>query len=450
MREYRTLTVFGLSLLGALFAISVSVPRAGVVAIDPGPRPPSPDIGSPLPGLSQANLNLFLAGQESIQEIDSVQGTLPDTGLGLGPLFNMDSCGGCHNYPAPGGSSPPVNPQVAVATKAGATNTVPFFVVSSGPILHPFIKNNPDGSLGERIHVYTITGRVDAPGCSLTQPDFDALNAAGSLSFHIPLQLYGLGLVQTIADSTLSNNLASQSDEKQALGIGGHLGPMASGNIGRFTFKAQSSSLLRDSAGAYAGEVGVTNAIVRNENDQTPGCQFNQTPEDRGNPNARTAAGRLPDFAKIAEFATFLAPPTPAPATASSTAGQALFAQIGCALCHTPSLQTAKSSNPALSNKTANLYSDLALHKMGPGLADGIILNDAGGDEFRSTPLWGVGMRLFLLHDGRTTDMLQAILAHASPGNATYPASEANQVINAFNALSVEEQQNILDFLRSL
>src|SRR5262245_22077035 len=98
-----SLVVCSLVLLTAL--VPVSLPTADVVATDPGPRGGPPGAGGPLPGLSPAALQLFLAGQDTIQEIDSVRGTIPNTGLGLGPLFNMDSCGGCHAYPAPGGSS---------------------------------------------------------------------------------------------------------------------------------------------------------------------------------------------------------------------------------------------------------------------------------------------------------------------------------------------------------
>ncbi len=443
-RSPRALAVFAISLLTALLGIPGRVPMAGFVAVDPGSRTPSPsDVGGPLPELGQGEGALFMAGQETIQEIDSVQGTLPNTGFGLGPRFNMDSCGGCHNYPAPGGSSPPVNPQVAVATKAGATNTVPFFVASDGPIRHAFVLS------GGESHLYTITGRADAPGCVLAQPDFDALAAANNLAFHIPLQLYGLGLIEAIDDAALIANLDSNRARKQALGIGGHLGSPL-GKIGRFTFKAQGAELLPIAAGAYAGEVGVTNVLVPKENDQTPGCQFNQTPEDVGNPDAPNPVDRLSDFAKIAGFARYLAPPAPIPPTPSTLAGQILFARIGCALCHTPALQTGISPDPPLSGKTANLYSDLALHHMGPGLADGITAGNAGPDEFRTTPLWGVGLRLFLLHDGRTSDLLQAISAHASQGNATYPDSEANAVIATFNGLSEAQKQAVLDFLRSL
>jgi CxxC motif-containing protein (DUF1111 family) len=435
-------------LLTLWLAVLVRAPTADLVATDPGPRGGPPAAGGPVPGLNQAELALFVAGQDTIQEIDSVQGTIPDTGLGLGPRFNMDSCGGCHNYPAPGGTSPPVNPQVAVATKQGATNTVPFFVSLDGPIRHAFVKQNPDGGHGStRVHLYTVTGRVDAPGCVLEQPDFDALAADNDLVLHIPLQLYGLGFIEAIDTATIAANLASNSALKQALGIGGH--PGASG-LGRFGWKAQGPDLLLVAAGAYPGEVGVTNALVREENDQTPGCQFNSVPEDTGDPSSPNPVDRLPDFVKIAGFARLSAPPAPIPDTTSIASGRSLFGEIGCPLCHTPTLQTGRTAIAALSGKTANLYSDVALHRMGPGLADGLAPGNAGPDEFRTTPLWGLGQRLFLLHDGRTSNLLEAIAAHASQADANFPASEANAVTAAFDALSGPQKQDILNFLRAL
>jgi len=445
----RFLIVVSLAFLTALLAIPVSVPKAGLVATDPGPRGGPPGAGGPLPGLAQFSLQLFLAGQAAIQEVDSVQGTVPNTGLGLGPRFNMDSCGGCHNFPAPGGSSPPVNPQVAVATKQGATNTVPFFITVDGPIRRPFIKPSPDGSpSGGQTHLYTITGRVDAPGCVLAQPDFQALGAANKLAFHIPLPLYGDGLIEAIQTSTIVANLASNSALKHSLGIGGH--PGGPGGVGRFLWKGQATGLLLIAAGAYQDEVGVTNVLVSAENDPSPACQFNPLPEDRFDPNAANLIDALPDFVKIGAFASLSAPPAPIPDTPSIASGRALFAQIGCALCHTPSLRIGRSPVPALRGQTANLYSDLALHRMGPGLADGIAEGNAGPDEFRTAPLWGLGQRLFLLHDGRTRDLVEAINAHASPGNENHPSSEANAVIGAFNVLPEEQKQNILDFLRAL
>lgn len=104
----------------------------------------------------------------------------------------------------------------------------------------------------------------------------------------------------------------------------------------------------------------------------------------------------------------------------------------------------------ALSNKPVNLYSDLLLHRMGPGLADDIVQVQAGPDEFRTAPLWGLGQRLFFLHDGRTRDLIEAIQAHRSGSSQRFPASEANAVIDNFNRLGEAQKQDLLNFLRSL
>src|SRR6202035_4359888 len=146
------------------------------------------------------------------------------------------------------------------------------------------------------------------------------------------------------------------------------------------------------------------------------------------------------------------APAPPAPDTPSIVNGRAAFATTGCVLCHTQSFTTGKaiasgsSTRPslALSNQPVNLWSDLLVHHMGEGLADGITQGGAGPDEFRTAPLWGVGQRVFFLHDGRTTDLVKAIREHRSSG------SEANRVIEHFERLSVEEQQEVIDFLRAL
>jgi CxxC motif-containing protein (DUF1111 family) len=146
----------------------------------------------------------------------------------------------------------------------------------------------------------------------------------------------------------------------------------------------------------------------------------------------------------------FLAPPAPAPATPSTARGRDVFTEIGCALCHTPSMTTGRSSTAALSEKPVGLYSDLLLHRMGPRLADDIIQGLAGPDEFRTAPLWGLGQRIFFLHDGRTTDLIEAIEAHASKGNKPYPPSEANAVVARYRALGSDKKQDLLNFLRSL
>src|SRR5262249_48105973 len=136
--------------------------------------------------------------------------------------------------------------------------------------------------------------------------------------------------------------------------------------------------------------------------------------------------------------------PSTSATTATVSRGQQVFANVGCQACHTRSLTSGKSSVAALSNVTFQPYSDFAVHDMGDRLADGVSQGGAGGREFRTAPLWGVGPGIFCLHDGRTKDLEVAIAQHASRG------SEANQVIQNYNALSGSDQQALLNFLRSL
>jgi CxxC motif-containing protein (DUF1111 family) len=145
------------------------------------------------------------------------------------------------------------------------------------------------------------------------------------------------------------------------------------------------------------------------------------------------------------------APPSPAPDTESTRRGRDLFSKTGCAYCHTPTLMTAKAissgapgTSAALSNQPVHLYSDLLVHHMGRGLADGITQGGAGPDEFRTAPLWGVGQRIFFLHDGRTSNLIEAIKAHQSSH------SEANRVVEKFRRLKINEQQDVINFLRGL
>jgi CxxC motif-containing protein (DUF1111 family) len=144
--------------------------------------------------------------------------------------------------------------------------------------------------------------------------------------------------------------------------------------------------------------------------------------------------------------------PQPQPTSqqpADVAVGQSLFSSIGCASCHTPSLTTAKSSTAPLSKVVAHLYSDLALHHMGGCLADGLVQGQATGDMFRTAPLWGVGERRFFLHDGRATNIWNAVEDHLCGTQSPYGPSEANAVIGKFNALTAAQQQAVVDFLRS-
>jgi len=413
----------------------------------PGAGPGAPRAGRPLPGLSQEELAFFNEGVSRFLEIDSVSGTQPGaTGSGLGPRFNLNSCAGCHAFPAPGGSSPQLNPQIPMATNFGATNTIPAFIQQNGPVrVARFVKNSdgtPDGGVHD---LFVVTGRSDAAGCTIAQPDFATAAAQNNLSLRIPTPVFGAGLIEAIMDSTILANKSANAQLKAQLGIAGHENRNANdGTITRFGWKAQNKSLEIFGGEAYNVEQGVTNEVFPTERDETPGCGFNATPEDHTDTTATSILQSISDVTGFAAFMRFLAPPQPAPDNPSIVNGRQLFAQIGCSACHTAVLITGNAASPALRTQQVYLYSDLLVHAMGSGLADGVAQGTAQGNEWRTAPLWGLGQRIFFLHDGRTSDLGQAIAAHSSPG------SEANAVVAAYNALTVAAKQDIQNFLRSL
>jgi CxxC motif-containing protein (DUF1111 family) len=419
---------------------------------DPGPRPGPPGPSRPLPNLSAAELAYFNAGLARFTEIGSVSGTQPGAmGTGLGPRFNMNSCAGCHNHPGPGGTSPQLNPQIAVAGSYGATNAIPAFITQNGPIRVVRFVRNADGSPDGGVHdLFTITGRSDAAGCRIAQPDFATAVAQNNTGFRIPTPLFGAGLMEAITDTAILVNKAANAQAKAALGIQGQENRSANdGTITRFGWKAQNKSLLLFGGEAYNVEQGVTNEIFPTERDETSGCGFNPTPEDRTDYTAGSLLTGMSDVTGFAAFMRLLAPPQPAPppgnpGNPSAANGQQAFAQVGCALCHTQVLNTGDAFEAALRNQQVHLWSDLLLHNMGNGLADGISQGNATGNEWRTAPLWGLGQRLFFLHDGRTSDLMQAIQAHSSPN------PEANGVVAGFNALPSSTKQDIINFLRSL
>jgi CxxC motif-containing protein (DUF1111 family) len=137
-------------------------------------------------------------------------------------------------------------------------------------------------------------------------------------------------------------------------------------------------------------------------------------------------------------------PSSSASSGATVTRGNQVFSNVGCQACHTKTFTTEKSPMTGQSNVTLQPLSDFALHDMGTGLADGVSQGTANGNEFRTAPLWGVGQRIFFLHDGRTKDLHEAIQQHASRG------SEANAVINNYNLLSRDDKQALINYLRSL
>jgi CxxC motif-containing protein (DUF1111 family) len=400
-------------------------------AVDPGVREGTVDSGGSLAGLSSAEVAFFAVTKEIFRRVNSVSGSLTgEAGPGLGPRFNGAGCAECHAEPAVGGTAPRINFQIEVATRHGATNTIPSFVTTFGPVVE--VRSKIDNHV---LQLFTIKGRIDAPvGCTLAQPAF----TAGTFSLRIPTPTFGLGLVENVTDDAL---VAAQDTALMAtLGItaGSFNRNFATGNISRFGWKAQDQSLLEFSGEAYLMEMGVTNELFPNSK-VTGVCDPNNQPED-----FTKTDGGASDTTSFAAFMRLLEPPTPAPDNASIINGRAKFQTVGCHACHVMSQTTTLSSLTGQSSRTFAPFSDFALHRMGSTLADGISQGLAEGDQFRTAPLWGAGQRRFFLHDGRTGDILQAILSHSSPG------SEANTVITNFLTLSIADQQDILNFLRAL
>jgi CxxC motif-containing protein (DUF1111 family) len=463
----KTITVPLLSILAVagLFYSCAEISSHGhsaSTARDPGVRGGTAAAGAPLAGLTKTELAFFNASKDDFIEEDGID-------EGLGPTMNLDSCAGCHLHPAVGGTSPLVNPQVEFANKNGATNKVPSFITSKGPVREARFVKNADGTPDGGVHdLFTIAGRTDAPKCVLVQPDFEKELARRNVIFRIPTPLFGAGLIEQIPDQAILVNQSNDLPKKKALKIGGRANIVLAGHaitgqannngndgtVARFGWKAQNKSLLLFSGEAYNVEMGITNELFQTERDETPSCQFATVPNTITMTDAKKPVETISAIEKFAIFSRFLAPPAPSydtPGGAGSIArGRTLFNEVGCALCHTPTLHTGNAAVASLRNQPVHLFSDLLVHDMGPGLADGVTQGQAGPTEFRTAPLWGLGQRIFFLHDGRTSDLREAIQAHRSGSLFTFNASEANEVIKHFNALQESQKQDLLNFLRSL
>jgi hypothetical protein len=438
----------------------------------------SPAVRNPLNGLT---------------EIDPIFPQFTTNSNGLGARHNGDQCFACHAQPTLGGSGgflvpnpvdlarsgpkaaqPPENPQFnLIPHRFGKQNIVPSFEQQYGPIrevrfIHQVDGNGdiirdsngnpiPDGSVHQLWTVRGIQNDSTIRSCSLVQPDFEKQVQQRNVAFRIPLQMLGLGLIESIQDREILARQAATASARAALGIAGR--PNRSGNdatITRFGWKAQNKSITMFAGEAYNVEMGITNELFPTAKEEDPGCNGPGKPEpndvtrtepnDAINQSFTNPLHVLADWMEFQVMMRFTDGPQPDPhPSPSAIRGRSVFANVGCALCHTPTMQTAPTMNSfVLQNRPVNLFSDILLHDMGVGLADGISQGLAGPREFRTTPLWGVGQRIFFLHDGRTSDLLEAIKAHRSTG------SEANAVIDAFNNLQVPEKQAILDFLRSL
>lgn len=339
---------------------------------------------------------------------------------GLGPVYNAQSCAECHANPTSGGSS-----QVT-ALRAGRFDGERFIAPRGGSVVH------------DRATDASIQSRVPA--------------SANVTAARLSPSMLGAGFVEAIADETLQQ-IAKQQPERSRGAIHGQAVlvdvievPGAKG-IGRFGWKSQHASLLSFNAEALRNEIGITNALFPDENmsNGRSVADFDTVPDPENN---GWLVALMTEFVRATK-----APPRDAAlaATDASRAGEVLFDQIGCAICHVASITTAPAGTAinggaftlpaALGGKTIHPYSDYLLHDVGTG--DGIVQN--GGphtrNKIRTAPLWGLRTRARLLHDGRAVTPQDAIERHQG---------ESSLVAARFGTLSPNQKRQLIAFLRSL
>lgn len=369
----------------------------------------SPLIGSPLPGITSRELELFRMGREDFLEVETAA-------EGLGPVFNGTSCGQCHNIPVIGGTG------TMVEMRAGHRDENGVF---SAP---------PGGTL---MHLFSVPPHICQVSISAIYEE------ANIIAHRISMPLFGVGLVEAIPDETLI--ALSDPDDKDGDGISGRAArvkDLATGRerVGRFGWKAQHATLLAFAADAYFNEMGITNDLFRHEataeadSKRLQPCDAKPDPEDVRDP--RTGLRGIDQFEN---FLRFLAPPPRLSMNEGATRGEALFGTIGCAACHVAVLQTGADPNPLFNRKPVHLFSDLLLHDIGTG--DGIEQEAAKGEEVRTPSLWGLRFRRPLLHDGSASTIEKAIERHSG---------EATAVRERFANLATEQQAEVLAFLKTL
>lgn len=369
-------------------------------------RTPMP--GDPLPGVTPAEFEEFRLGLDDFLEVETAE-------EGLGPAFNGTSCAVCHSVPAVGGTS------VIAEVRAGRRGPHGEFIAL-------------DTSGESLFHLFSVPSHSCQP---VIPPE------ATIVARRVPIPLFGAGLVEAIPDETLLE-LEDPLDRNRD-GVSGRAAMVtdrATGErrVGRFGWKAQHATLLTFGADAYRNEMGITNDVFSQEvavgisQDRMRVCDPIPEPEDVKDP--RTGRRGIDNFAS---FMKFLAPLGRGSLDEATRTGELVFASLGCATCHVPSLTTGPSSNPLFHRRSVPLFSDLLLHDVGTG--DGIQQEAGAPEEIRTPALWGLRARRPLLHDGSAATIEDAIRRHAG---------EAEPARRGFDQSGDEARAALIAFLRSL
>ncbi|MFO0907067.1 MAG: di-heme oxidoredictase family protein [Isosphaeraceae bacterium] len=398
--------LLGGSLVVGLMALSAS---------SSGQAPP-PGPGGPLPGLTPAELSRWQVGQRAFLKV-------VDVPTGLGPVFNDNACAKCHGGPAGPPGAPPAgvgggSPRMATRFGRVANGQFDPLINLGGPLIQ-------EKGIGK-------VGKVNFVGEKVPPQ-------ANVVAKRRTTPLFGLGLVDAVPDAVFVQ--IAQHQHQVTPATAGRPAPAVdaatgAGRVGKFGWKAQEPTLFDFAADALVNELGITTPVFPQENCPQGNCQLLAANPARTNPNEMDNVS----VQQLTDFMALLAPPPPGPANADTRAGQQIFAAIGCADCHLPSLQTGPSPVAALNHVTFAPYSDFLLHDMGT-LGDGIVQNAAGPREMRTAPLWGLRFAPNFLHDGRARTPADAIAGHDGQG----AGSRAR-----FNTLTPAQKNQLMAFLNSL
>ena len=379
------------------------------------------DIGDPVPGLTPAESTRFAAGKAAFGQIESVAD-------GLGPVFNEASCATCHTSPggAVGGNT------TRVETRFGKIDNQVFspLIELGGSLIqdHGIGRGDATASLPDRkqcAEPFAFVGEV-VPG--------EASVVAGRRT----TPLFGIGFVDAVPEATFLALAASEAQNTPSTAglVSRVLNPdtKVTNAVGRFGWKAQNATVHVFAGDAYLNEMGITNPSFPDENCPQGDCGENVCNPEPGLEDNGT------DVTAFTDFMVMLDAPPRGSLPPNDKEGEIVFSHLGCADCHTPTLQTGAYPIEALANQAFHPYSDYLLHDMG-ALGDGITQNLATGSLMRTTPLWGLRFQTRLLHDGRATTVTAAIKAHDGQAAAARAA---------FDALNTTQQGKLLAFLASL
>lgn len=425
---------------------SLAVLAAAVTALAHPPAHPLPPVpvGNAVPGLTPQQQALFAAGKAAYEKEFTVA-------EGLGPTFNAKACSTCHGFPVTGGS------------EQGTANNVTHFMLNNqgnwwpalefgGPVIQKFdVRNEPGGQscniVGETLPTYlpilTTSNRHTPPvfgfGLLDAVSDEEILDWQGPKPWKDPsvvgIAHYGIEMESLVRLRAFSFDPSRRQ-------------PAGPPRVGRFGWKSQTGTLFQFTSEPFNIELGVSTPFFPREftpdgNPLPPGCGV-----ANAQPNDTNSAHTMPLF----HFQALLAAPSPKAPTPQTLYGKFMFFAAGCADCHRPSMRTAKDYYmpladgtaqrvDALSNKLIFPWSDLLIHDMGPGLADGRPMGVAGPRWWRTTPLWGTQHKSNFLHDGSAPSVHDAIIRHGG---------EAAASVQRYHALAPAQRSALVKFVESL